>query len=334
MTQERKTRVTARSGVVLSAALWVLIGVAAAYASPSAAPVNIDLPTISGTPRVGEALTANNGTWDNAPTSFRYRWLRCNENGNSCVLLAADGQTYRLGQVDVGRTMRVRVTAVNADGATPARSEQTDVIASNAAPLNNTARPTITGTARVRDELTATEGTWTGNPTSFSFQWQRCNIDAVTCLDVTGATGRTYGVRVADLGFRLRVQVTARKDGRSGAANSAPTAVVEPTTPVTNARPTLRILKVTFLGARIYVRFRVCDDQPRNLGILVRETRPGVRPSLRRFATRVPPRPCGAYTRSWLPAQRFRGDGRYTITIRARDASGRTSPPAQRTFRR
>jgi hypothetical protein len=139
---------------------------------------------------------------------------------------------------------------------------------------------------------------------------------------VTGATGRTYGVRLADLGFRLRVQVTARKDGRSGAANSAPTAVVEPTTPVTNARPTLRILKVTFLGARIYVRFRVCDDQSRNLGILVRETRPGVRPSLRRFATRVPPRPCGAYTRSWLPAQRFRGDGRYTITLRARDTSG------------
>ncbi len=92
--------------------------------------------------------------------------------------------------------------------------------------------------------------------------------------------------------------------------------------------------KVTFLGAKVYVRFRVCDDQPRNLGILVRETRPGVRPALRRFATRVPPRPCGAYTRSWLPAQRFRGPGRYTITLRARDASGRTSLPAQRTFRR
>ena len=85
----------------------------------------------------------------------------------------------------------------------------------------------------------------------------------------------------------LRVQVTARTDNRSGTATSNPTAVVQPTTPVTNARPTLRILKVTFLGARIYVRIRVCDDQPRNLGILVRETRPGVRPALRRFATRV-----------------------------------------------
>jgi hypothetical protein len=103
---------------------------------------------------------------------------------------------------------------------------------------------------------------------------------------------------------------------------------------VTNKRPTLRILGTTFLGARIYVRMRICDDTPRNLGILVRETRPGVRPALRRFATRVPPRPCGAYTRSWLPAQRFRGTGRYTITLRARDASGLTSAPASRTFRR
>ena len=332
--KQRKARNVFLMGVLSSAALVALALVASATARVAAAPVNIDPPTITGIERAGEVLTAHNGTWDNAPTSFRYRWLRCNENGFSCILLAADGQTYRLGQADVGSTMRVRVTAINADGATNARSQPTGVIASNAAPLTNTSRPTITGIARVGEELTANEGTWTGNPTSFSFQWQRCNIDAITCVDVTGATGRTYGVRLADLGFRMRVQVVARKEGRSGTATSAPTDVVQPTTPVTNKRPTLRILSTTFLGARIYVRMRICDDTPRNLGILVRETRPGVRPALRRFATRVPPRPCGAYTRSWLPAQRFRGPGRYTITLRARDASGLTSTPASRTFRR
>ena len=86
--------------------------------------------------------------------------------------------------------MRVRVTAVNADGSTNARSEQTAVVESNAAPLNNTARPTITGEARVGQELTANEGTWTGNPTSFAFQWQRCDVDSLTCANVIGATGR------------------------------------------------------------------------------------------------------------------------------------------------
>jgi hypothetical protein len=320
--------------LLIPSALVSLVLAAAIMASPQVAPVNVEPPTITGTPRVGEALTAQNGTWTGNPTDFRYRWLRCNANGNSCVLLAADGRTYRVAQADVGSTMRVRVTAVNADGATNARSEQTAVVESNAAPLNNTARPTITGEARVGQELTANEGTWTGNPTSFAFQWQRCDVDSLTCLAVTGATGRTYGVRLADLGFRLRVEVTARTDNRSGAATSNATAIVVPTTPITNRRPTIRFISVRFTGARVYARFRICDDTPRNLAILVTETRPGVARANRRFATRVPPRPCGAYTRNWLPAQRFRGPGRYTITLRARDTSGLTSLPARRTFRR
>jgi hypothetical protein len=333
----KTTSTQGRFGAVagfLTASLAFFAFVAGGTAAQQVAPVNIDPPTITGTPRVGEVLTAQNGTWQNSPTTFQYRWLRCNGGGNNCQLLAADGRTYNVAQADVGSTLRVRVTAINADGSTNARSEQTAVVGSNAAPLTNTARPTITGEARVGQELTASEGTWTGNPTSFAFQWQRCDVDSLTCANVVGATGRTYGVRIADLGFRLRVEVTARTDNRSGTATSNATAIVVPTTPITNRRPTLRILKVTFLGARIYVRMRICDDTSRNLGILVRETRPGVRPALRRFATRVPPRPCGAYTRNWLPAQRFRGPGRYTITLRARDTSGLTSLPARRTFRR
>jgi hypothetical protein len=329
----RPERLVRLAGYVLSGGLALLV-VAAAAAAPKAPPVNIDPPTITGTARVGEALTAQNGTWQNSPTEFRYRWLRCNALGNLCVLLAADGKTYRVAEADVGRTLRVRVTAVNADGATNARSEQTDVVTSSAPPLNNTSRPTITGEARVGQELAANEGTWSGNPTSFGFQWQRCDVDSLTCANVVGATGRTYGVRLADLGFRLRVEVTARADNRSGTATSNATAIVVPTTPITNKRPTLRIISVRFTGARVYARFRVCDDVQRNLAILVTETRPGVRPANRRFATRVPPRPCGAYTRNWLPAQRFRGPGRYTITLRARDTSGLTSSPARRTFRR
>ncbi|HYI75123.1 MAG TPA: hypothetical protein VEW90_07615 [Gaiellaceae bacterium] len=311
-----------------------LVLVAAVNAAPQAAPVNVEPPTITGEARVGQVLTARNGTWQNGVTEYRYRWLRCNRLGNSCVLLAADGPTYRSGQADVDRTLRVRVTAVNADGSTNARSEQSDIVVANTQPLDNTSRPTISGEAIVGQELTATEGTWSGNPTSFAFQWQRCDVDSFTCADVTGATGRSYGVRIADLGFRLRVSVTARAGTRSGTATSSTTAIVGPSTPVTNARPTIRYISVRFTGARVYVRFRVCDDQPRNLAILVGETRPGVRPATRRFATRVAPRPCGAYTRSWVPAVRFRGPGRYTITLRAQDTSGRVSFPVRRTLRR
>jgi hypothetical protein len=170
MTAITKRRGVYFSGLLLSATLSVLIVVAAATARAAAPPANVEPPTITGTARVGEALTARNGTWDNAPTTFRYRWLRCNQSGSSCIELAADGQSYRLAQADVGHRMRVRVTAVNADGSNSARSEPSDIVASNAAPLTNTARPTITGDARVGEELSASEGTWTGNPTSFAFQ--------------------------------------------------------------------------------------------------------------------------------------------------------------------
>jgi hypothetical protein len=40
------------------------------------------------------------------------------------------------------------------------------------------------------------------------------------------------------------------------------------------------------------------------------------------------------YSRHWTPAARFRGPGRFTVTLSARDKSGLTSVPAHRTFSR
>jgi hypothetical protein len=310
------------------------------FAAPLAPPVNTEPPTITGTPRVGNTLTAQNGTWENNPTAFQYQWQRCLPAGTGCTnIRLATQRTYRLVNADAGRTMRVRVTAVNADGATNARSAPTDIVqpttgGGGGQPPRNTARPTITGTPTVGESLTANEGTWTNNPTSFSFQWQRCDIDAVVCAPVPGATGRSYGVRSLDVGFRIRVEVTARNAAGTGTATSNPTGIVIPRTPITNRRPTMQFISVRFTGARVYARFRICDDQPQNLRILVTESRPRARPANRRFSTRAAPRPCGAYTRNWLPARRFRGPGRYTITLRAVDTSGNTSNAARRTVRR
>jgi len=182
--------------------------------------------------------------------------------------------------------------------------------------------------------LTAAEGSWTGNPTAYAYQWQRCDADVASCSSVVGATGKTYGVRVVDLGFRLRVAVTARNAKGSATVNSAITAVVSPPVTVTNRRPTLVIISVRFSGATVYARFRICDDAPKNLTILATDSRPNVASYTRRFTTLVPPRPCGVYTRHWLPVARFRGPGKYTVTLRARDTSGLTSLPARRTFTR
>ena len=284
---------------------------------------------------MGQTLATTNGTWSNEPSSFAYQWQRCNLGGNNCVNVANGTQrTYTLVGADAGRTIRVRVTATNADGSANAQSEPTETItpATSTAGPRNTERPSIVGTPQVGRQLTADEGSWTGNPTGYGYQWQRCDADVASCAAVIGATGKTYGVRLADLGFRLRVAVTARNARGSATVNSPITPIVAPAVTITNRRPTIAIISIRFAGARVYARFRICDDSPRNATILATDSRPGVASYTRRFTTLVPPRPCGVYTRNWLPVLRFRGPGRYTVTLRARDTSGLTSAAASRTF--
>src|SRR5439155_627693 len=214
-----------------------------------------------------------------------------------------------------------------------AESNATDAVApvvANAAP-KNTAVPTISGTTRVGQTLTASTGSWSGSPTSYAFQWQHCDVDnSSICTDITGATGRTYTLHTLDLGYRMRVKVTARNAKGVATATSAATAVVTPAAPLTNHRPTLLIVSARFLGATMYARFRICDDSYKNLTIIETDSRPGVLSYTRRFTTLVAPKPCGVYTRHWIPAARFRGPGRYTLTLRARDKSGLSAAGGKR----
>jgi len=232
--------------------------------------------------------------------------------------------------------MRVRVTATNADGSNSVQSAQTAAVApaTVSGTPKNTAPPTISGTPKVAQTMTADPGSWSGNPTSFAYQWQRCDADVAACSNLAGATSKTYLVPLADLGYRLRVVVTAHNAKGTATATSAITTVVVPVTKIINQRPVLTILRVQFAGSTVYARFRICDDSFKNLAIRETDSRPGKLSYTRRFATLVPPQPCGVYTRHWLPVARFRGPGRYTFTLWATDKSGFTSLPARRTFSR
>lgn len=225
------------------------------------------------------------------------------------------------------------------------------VAAHTVKPVNATP-PTISGTPQEGKTLTANRGTWDNSPTDYDYFWRRCATDGGSCANISGANGLTYTLKTVDVGNTLRFRVVAKNADGQTTANSAPTEVIQkaaapPTTtttttttttppppvpPAVNRRPTIVILSIRFAGARVYARFRVCDDSRRNVTIIERDSKPGVLSSTRRFATLVPPRPCAAVTRNWLPAPRFR-HGRYTLTLTARDAFGLTSlKPARRTF--
>ena len=114
-----------------------LLSLAFASHAGAAPPANTAAPSVTGTPKVGEVLTAQNGTWANNPTAFQYQWQRCNAAGAACANIGtATLRTYTVATPDSGRTLRVRVTAVNAEGATNARSGPTVVVPPNAGPQN------------------------------------------------------------------------------------------------------------------------------------------------------------------------------------------------------
>ncbi len=199
----------------------------------AAPPVNEKLPTIKGTAEDGETLTAEIGTWKGTPTiTYAYQWELCNKSGEACNNISgATSSTYKLTPTEVGDTLRVIVTAENAGGKVPATSEKTAVVVA-APPVNEKALPSIKGTVRDGETLTAETGTWKGTPTiTFTEQWQSCNGSGEACKNISGATGSTYKLTPGEVGDTLRVTVTAKNGGGEASATSEKTAVVAPLAP-------------------------------------------------------------------------------------------------------
>jgi hypothetical protein len=122
--------------LLAAAAVTVLAVARLSEAASNAAPVNTAEPKISGTAQVGETLSASTGSWTSASTvSYAYQWRRCNAQGNGCANIGgADTSSYLVRGADAGDTLRVRVTAKNADGSASATSNATDVVKAKSAP--------------------------------------------------------------------------------------------------------------------------------------------------------------------------------------------------------
>ena len=189
----------------------------AAVTLADAPPVNTaptGLPSITGTPQVGEILTASvteivdaNGI-ENA--TFEYQWVSNNGTSDSDIEDATES-TYTLVTSDAGKTIKVRVTFTD-DGGTQEvlTSAATDVV--NTAP---TGLPSITGTPQVGEILTAsvTEIVDANGIENATFEYQWVSNNGTSDSDIEDATESTYTLAASDAGKTIKVRVTFTDDG-------------------------------------------------------------------------------------------------------------------------
>jgi hypothetical protein len=129
----------------------------------------------------------------------------------------APAVSYKLG---------VRATYLSGTGATLRTDLQelsfTTLTDLSKAPINATS-PVITLPYALNPivgaTLTATVGTWTAVPavTAYTQQWQRSSDGGTSnFIDITGATALTYVVTASDVGFPLRIRVSATNANGTG----------------------------------------------------------------------------------------------------------------------
>jgi hypothetical protein len=100
---------------------------------------------------------------------------------------------------------------------------------------------TISGTATVGHVLNADAGSWTGSPTSYKYEWLRCDSSGDQCklvkTTLSATTSATYALVSADDKHTMRVRVTATNtSGHGSPATSDATSVVDGE-PVLTANP-------------------------------------------------------------------------------------------------
>ena len=220
-----------------------------------AAPVSQAPPAISGTPQAGQTLTATTGSWSGSPVSYGYQWRRCTTPPFPFCddIAGATSSSYLATAGDVGHQLVVRVTATNAAGPSdPSDSAPSAAITASPPPPPppppppgptvpvNTVPPAFSGFPQVGQTLTAANGSWSGNPTSYRYQWFSCDAAVTSCPDISGATKQSYVVAASDLGRYVGVEIVATNAaGDSEPAYSDAYGPVSFPYPVSTAPPTI-----------------------------------------------------------------------------------------------
>lgn len=170
-------------------ALW---GAPAAFAAPPQAVVKTasksiaaaPAPTLGGTPKVGQVLSARAGTWAPSAVTLKYQWKRAGVN-----IAGATGTTYRAVAADAGKKVAVTVTGSKASYTTTSRTS-TAVLVSATGPVS--AIP-ADGTHLVGKTLAP--GTYVTAGTAKGCFWKRLKANNHAFTSILGQ-GFGYGQRV------------------------------------------------------------------------------------------------------------------------------------------
>ncbi|WP_146080699.1 hypothetical protein [Pseudoclavibacter sp. RFBB5] len=130
--------------------------------------------------------------------TLKYQWLR---HGSS--ISGATAATYRLTAADAGERVSVKVTGSKTGHTTASKTSTEKAVPLQA--LTATPAPTVSGTAKVGQTLTAKAGSWAPSPVTLTYQWLRNGVT------IGGATSNTYKLTVADAGKNVSVRVTGSK---------------------------------------------------------------------------------------------------------------------------
>lgn len=163
--------------------------------------------------RNGSAVTIGAGTFKSGANMNQQWWLGA--MGGSSYYMNA-----KLGVVKIYSTVLSASEVTSDYNSTSARYAATPTCPVPAAPTNSVS-PSISGTTAYASTLTAGNGTWTSNPTSFTYQWSSAATAGGSYSNISGATAQTYSPTTSDIGRYLKVAVTATNAGGSNSATSS-----------------------------------------------------------------------------------------------------------------
>ncbi len=166
---------------------------------------------------VAHYLYDNNGrlraVWDPRVGTELKTYYGYDSEGHVTALTPPGEETWAFvyGMISGGTTQGSVVKAT--------RAPSSAALWSGASPVNTVA-PVVTGSRTAGVRMAVTDGTWSGNPVVYGYQWEDCNGSGGECVPISGATNANYTITAKDEGHRLAAVVTATNGSGSVTATA------------------------------------------------------------------------------------------------------------------